>query len=1223
MRKLLSIILAITMIASFIPAVSAAGETVNNVRIVYNLSGDMEKLGLNYQQSGLMQNDASITGYDLPTITYEATDGFYAWKNSSYSRPTKNFLWYYGTNPTGNCSIGLRQNTGVTFEVDIPVAGSYKMKVKYGIDDVVGLMNVYASQGAYVDTFKITDEMYFGSYTCQSGNKNYTVLEEGMVKKTAADGYTLTDEEAVLNVTVPGKYVIVFRTHANDYRSTIGGFELISGTGADAIIMNGKISSQATLQPGERAQITASGNNSITREALTGWTYSTTDTDIVDVDATTGVVTAKKQGKATITATANGVVNAITTTVNVTQPGVTVKYDISKDFYDNGITNGNKTINTNVVTADKTNGFYTCLTDSVADGNWKVSGGNSAANTNYALRATQKLVFEIEVPVAGKYAMDVNHGIHTGGASAHVLMRAADEAESANVLIGGYDCNDATTTSFWTKTKVSTVKTVSDSDAAVFTDKNAEFDFKAPGKYIITFLFPLNKTGIQTNSSNGARYRISVGTFSLISGDGSQVAIMGGKIAGDSVIREGASATLTASGYNSVTREALTGWTYSTTDTDVVEVNATTGVVTAKAPGTATITAKVNGAVNSVSTTVTVPNENAYTIKYDVSGIIDKFGMKAQSEGVSSLHFSQLDYAHTNGMFAYAASSVNINGVNSAISYAGKRLINMDGTVGRFIKMKINVPVSGKYTMDIDHCYGHRGGSVSVSVGKEIDNLTEIGTYSTHSLSGASNGYFSPSYTTTSTVVDASGTAAVFELEKGEYYIEFKNKAAGSGNADGANKQARGSIGTFKLISGNDTANAVKYIGGALSVTQADSVSGTNLPVSEMIPGTSATVTAFGLNSDMSVATGATVSEVTSSDDSILEVNGNTVTAVGYGTATLSATVSYNGASEVATVEITSVPKETVELLNVVVTSDVPNAVTTNLSGLAYGGIKTYATGSLLKATAAEEIDGYIFRGWKRGSADNGVWLSTNPNLELTLAANTYLTAVYDVDVEEEEEVTVEFYNENGQYLKSADATGKTFDEIKPEDPTRPGYDFAFWATEKDTPILGTDTFKKLTRAVAQFTEREATFTVTGPDGFVKNDCKFNEEIEFTADGEVMWYVDGESVAYGDSYTYYVWSDADITYDAAAIRPNSPIVSIDKDTRDGSYMIHFAGNGYSIVEAGIVFGTNAKIESCFNRAASKKSGYVSGQFSASCDGKDARGYVIYRDDTIYRVVYTD
>ena len=1202
MRKLLSIILAITMIASFIPAVSAAGETVNNVRIVYNLSGDMEKLGLNYQQSGLMQNDASITGYDLPTITYEATDGFYAWKNSSYSRPTKNFLWYYGTNPTGNCSIGLRQNTGVTFEVDIPVAGSYKMKVKYGIDDTVGLMNVYASQGAYVDTFKITDEMYFGSYTCQSGNKNYTVLEEGMVKKTAADGYTLTDEEAVLNVTVPGKYVIVFRTHANDYRSTIGGFELISGTGADAIIMNGKISSQATLQPGERAQITASGNNSITREALTGWTYSTTDTDIVDVDATTGVVTAKKQGKATITATANGVVNAITTTVNVTQPGVTVKYGFGDAMTALGI--NDKVTPFSYINYDYTNNFFTVVKTPAATAG---TNFNSYA-THLEMRNTYFVAFEIDVPVAGTYTMNVDHGYRVNGAGVKVAVKegaynAASYKADQQPYSGTYSCNYGTGY-FTTATRNSVVMNG---------DKAAEFTLSA-GKHVVTFM----ADGVWGDYTYG-----SVGNFTLVSGDGSQTAIMGGKITGETVIREGASATLTASGYNSVTREALTGWTYSTTDTDVVEVNATTGVVTAKAPGTATITAKVNGAVNSVSTTVTVPNENAYTIKYDVSGIIDKFGMKAQSEGVSSLHFSQLDYAHTNGMFAYAASSVNINGINSAISYAGKRLINMDGTVGRFVKMKINVPVSGKYTMDIDHCYGHRGGLVSVSVGKEIDNLTEIGTYSTHSLSGASNGYFSPSYTTTSTVVDASGTAAVFELEKGEYYIEFKNKAAGSGNADGANKQARGSIGTFKLISGNDTANAVKYIGGALSVTQADSVSGTNLPVSEMIPGTSATVTAFGLNSDMSVATGATVSEVTSSDDSILEVNGNTVTAVGYGTATLSATVSYNGASEVATVEITSVPKETVELLNVVVTSDVPNAVTTNLSGLAYGGIKTYATGSLLKATAAEEIDGYIFRGWKRGSADNGVWLSTNPNLELTLAANTYLTAVYDVDVEEEEEVTVEFYNEIGQYLKSADATGKTFDEIKPEDPTRPGYDFAFWATEKDTPILGTDTFKKLTRAVAQFTEREATFTVTGPDGFVKNDCKFNEEIEFTADGEVMWYVDGESVAYGDSYTYYVWSDADITYDAAAIRPNSPIVSIDKDTRDGSYMIHFAGNGYSIVEAGIVFGTNAKIESCFNRAASKKSGYVSGQFSASCDGKDARGYVIYRDDTIYRVVYTD
>ena len=65
--------------------------------------------------------------------------------------------------------------------------------------------------------------------------------------------------------------------------------------------------------------------------------------------------------------------------------------------------------------------------------------------------------------------------------------------------------------------------------------------------------------------------------------------------------------------------------------------------------------------------------------------------------------------------------------------------------------------------------------------------------------------------------------------------------------------------------------------------------------------------------------------------------------------------------------------------------------------------------GDSVTVTAAD-FDGYTFRYWVRGSADNGTWMSADKSYTFSLMTNTCLTAVYS---EATTDKVVEFFNES------------------------------------------------------------------------------------------------------------------------------------------------------------------------------------------------------------------
>ncbi|MBQ2742344.1 MAG: Ig-like domain-containing protein, partial [Oscillospiraceae bacterium] len=381
-------------------------------------------------------------------------------------------------------------------------------------------------------------------------------------------------------------------------------------------------------------------------------------------------------------------------------------------------------------------------------------------------------------------------------------------------------------------------------------------------------------------------------------------------------------------------------------------------------------------------------------------------------------------------------------------------------------------------------------------------------------------------------------------------------------------------------------------------------------------------------------ATGKTVTYA-SSNPEVAAVNETTgvITAKALGTAEITATV--DGA-QLAPTTITVADKEAtdeVEEVSFMATSTLGEAgieVTVTDDDYTVGDIdSSIAPGTTVKVTA-NPVEGYVFRGWKRGSRDNGVWLSTSSTYSFPLLTNTYLTAIYDVDTATDAAINVEFYNFNGQFLTSKAVGGNGFGTLASGvAPTLTGYNSYFWTIDGESAVADETVFEKLTRVVAKFTDTDE-FAVTIPSNvessYTSGTYAYDTEIEMTASAEGLWKVNGEPVAYGDSYTYCVWNKAVITFEAAA-NDNKPILSIDDNTTDGARMISYDANGADIVEVGILFGSDANIASAESRAVSRARGTEAcGQFTAKAyDGTTttARAYLIYNDNGTYRVIYAD
>jgi len=331
----------------------------------------------------------------------------------------------------------------------------------------------------------------------------------------------------------------------------------------------------------------------------------------------------------------------------------------------------------------------------------------------------------------------------------------------------------------------------------------------------------------------------------------------------------------------------------------------------------------------------------------------------------------------------------------------------------------------------------------------------------------------------------------------------------------------------------------------------------------------------------------------------IATLDGETVTAVAEGNAIIRATATVDGVTVSDTVTITVTPKQI--------------SVGTDINGTL--SVKKCNIGANVEV-AAPEITGKTFRHWVLGTEANGIPVSTNASYTCKAVTNTYLTAVYSDEVAEDAKV-VEFYLENGGYVGSAVAN-ESGTVTLPDEPTLTGYEFISWMTDAET------IFDANTVVTDAITKVVGTFNAAT----ISEGVSYGDPIKNEAATAKLWKRDGKTVAYGTSYTYYVWGASTIEA-VDGEKPAIPIIVLDEEVKaDNARMIEYDAAGSTIIEAGIIFGngTNMTVDSCMYKAKSKLN-KTHGQFTAKPPVEEgyttARGYVVYVDaNGDYQVVYS-
>ncbi len=552
-----------------------------------------------------------------------------------------------------------------------------------------------------------------------------------------------------------------------------------------------------------------------------------------------------------------------------------------------------------------------------------------------------------------------------------------------------------------------------------------------------------------------------------------------------------------------------------------------------------------------------------------------------------------ISYANSDGLLEFYGSDGSYEGIWNS-KYACIRLAATTG----WVAYKIRIPAAGEYKLTLDYRQTNSDKNrvadayiIPASYGVDLTKATLL-------FKGIS--FLSESTTTAKKVTDFNVDSA------GEYLFIFYNEALSTYVRPAKltlseNSNIPGDVGS---VGGINDGKANVYTEGdeiTLEYTANNSVDGTDLTPE--------------------------VSDVESSDKSVITIVDDTATAVGAGNATITANINGYPASWDVTVQ----SKALVDAF-----SDVDASGSVTVGEKANINILTYLTDGTKQTyedtieaeynkptsiTAPELGNDYTFLYWAKGATESkqiipGKTCTIYPTVE-----TTYMIAVYAPTGEDAED-KVEFYNYNGQLLDYA--IGQ--DGKMPALPSMTGYGTAdHWALYGSTDTYkGGDVAPETSGTaifVAQYAPLKADITVTVNNGSGDENYKFGDTVSCAAEGEgtFKWWtktVNGktEIVSLNEDYTFKAWESCTVT---AVYGDKAPTYVGDtmriildeltvKGTADKAYMAEFVGLD-SAVEKGIMLGTK-KI------AMSSKDN----QFTVINDinATDIKGYAILANGTL-------
>ncbi|MBQ7120320.1 MAG: Ig-like domain-containing protein, partial [Oscillospiraceae bacterium] len=578
MKRFLSILLAIMLVATLLPAgqvFAEEGEVANaGYTIKYDISGFMDANNYGWSTNGTWLTDMS----------FENTNGFFDFHSSSIGNAE---TVDSKLRCNGNDQIQIGSGTVVFFEIYVPVSGTYTMYINHKKASNGNTASVYMNQG----------DAPSNAWNYQIGYLNSKSDTEELNARSAVTSDSAFTTPAQIELAA-GYHYLTFKCPSYSW---IGTIELVSGDGSQTVLtsMKTSIDKNVLAVGGEAAKMSVDSfwlSDATVAEGKTYVvTYSSGDESVARVNSSTGEITAVGEGKTEITATATNEAGVEITASEdvVVADGAIIKYDIVGHIKDLGYKEvSDVTYSLEGFTEDVTDGFYSFFPGSGSN----VSNDHDHSRVKYyeniqVMTVGTKVAFKINVPVAGYY--NVVHDIINATVSDKYAKRKDTD-------VGVYVSKDGIDVSL--ASYIGKFNLYSDDydqgEKRQATSGMVKFD--EPGSYILTF--KVDKSNQGASDAFSAIY-----SFYLVGG--TKDALMNGKITSSvsSInVDEGETAEVVATGYLSSTTEAAT-FTYSSSNTAVATVDEESGVVTPVAEGVAIITATANADLaNTLATEIEV-----------------------------------------------------------------------------------------------------------------------------------------------------------------------------------------------------------------------------------------------------------------------------------------------------------------------------------------------------------------------------------------------------------------------------------------------------------------------------------------------------------------------------------------------------------------------------------------------------------------------------------------
>lgn len=688
-------------------------------------------------------------------------------------------------------------------------------------------------------------------------------------------------------------------------------------------------------------------------------------------------------------------------------------------------------------------------------------------------------------------------------------------------------------------------------------------------------------------------------------------------------------------GSGNVDEAATAAVTYSSSNKNVATVD-TDGNVAVVGEGYAEITAEttVNGkkVTNRIMVSIPVvwsPYYNFTRAAFDNKQFTDELGAASWSikcatdSSMLNRNVSTGEWIYRGGTKTYTnppATNQYVGYFNHATAdisdtslsiYCGAADSGLNATV-----LEITVDKDGYYKPTFDYYKYNRNGVLSVYLVSK-DEFDARSGWDITSYSYAVNQIIKP-------VID--GTTPYVEVKKLGSHDTYDEKATSNTTTPGSwtNPEATYiKAGKYYLflnstVGGAGTDTKYLHVSG-IRITRQPTVE-TTVSKTTLAVGDSATLTSgvtSGENQDITATTEVTY---TSSDRNVVQVSGNTITAVGEGTATITATAA-NGATD--TVEITvekyvSAPKT----LSLYVTAE-NGDISATVDGSPANVVTSVAQGAKVTVTANDTAT-HRFSCWM-GTA--GV-ASFDAEYTFNIYTNTALEAVYEAKPEENQ-VVVSFYKPNRElFATKVVDKDTTFGSIglDTKDISLVGYNtFKGWAigeSENEEPVMIDDDYV-ITEDLGVVAVFEEKTPVTGisVNNVAQENISYGQPIVLDNSSAAKfryWTKNGVVISYIKKFTHYAWqNDAEIKSVVEYSEPAKPVAvleSYDSDTWMFEYEIP---ENCARLEVGIIFGNSSDItvDSCYARAVSRRGAEEKhGQFTASSDYSFAKGYIIFKDN---------